>query len=249
MFGHVHVCRTLDAERVQVFCKWCATCASGLLHCATASCTLCSHLSLRSGCAWVTMDPQLQQLEQLLQLLQASRSRSVSGASSRPVQASWSRSQGSGSQAATSCGLTRPKNRQVDEQASNSRTDQTTAHRLHSYFQSKSELLVHHSCHMDAPLADYSLKWRWLHDVTPKYLYRRALCHWLKKCRQVDPSGIITYLRQSAALTGTRWSDWKILTIGLQGYAEQCMVLNDVTLYALFMVWQKAGLGEAIAAR
>ena len=52
MFGHVHVCRTLDAERVQVLCKWCALCASGLLHCATACCTLSSQISFCSGCAW-----------------------------------------------------------------------------------------------------------------------------------------------------------------------------------------------------
>ena len=108
---------------------------------------------------------------------------------------------------------------------------------------------MHHSCHMDAPIADDSLKWRWLRDVTPKYLYRRALCHWLKKCRQVDPSRIITYQWQGSALNATRWSDWKILRIGLQGYAEACMVLREAALYALFRVWQKAGLGEAIAAK
>ena len=61
VFGHVHVCHTPDAERVQILCKWCATCASWLLHCATARCTLSSDLSFRSGCAWATMDPQLQQ--------------------------------------------------------------------------------------------------------------------------------------------------------------------------------------------
>ena len=160
VFGHVHVCCTLDAERVQVFCKWCATCASGLLHCATASCTLCSHLSFRSGCAWATMDPQLQQLQQLLQLLQAGGSGSGSGASSRPVQASGSGRQGSGSKASTISGLTTPQKPQVDEQANNSPTGQTTAPRLQSHSPFKSGLLVHHSCHMDAPLADDSLEWR-----------------------------------------------------------------------------------------
>ena len=223
MFAHVHVCRTPDADRVQVLCKWCATCASGLLHSATARCTLSSHISFRSGCAWATMDRQLQQLQQLLQLLQASGSWSCigasSGAPSRPVQASWTGSQGSGSQASTSSGLTTPKKPQIDEQASNLPTEQTTPPRLQSHFPCKSELLVHHSCHMDAPLADDSSDWRWLRDVTPKYLYRRTLCHWLKKCRQVNPSGIITYLWQGSALTATRWSDWKILRIGLQGYA------------------------------
>ena len=139
--------------------------------------------------------------------------------SSRPVQASGSGSQGRGSQASTSSGLTTQKKPQVDEPGSNSLTEQTTPPRLQSHFPYKNELLVHHSCHMDAPLADDSLGWRWLRDVTPKYLYRRALCQWLKMCRQVDPSGIITYPWQGSALTATRWSDWKILRIGLQGYA------------------------------
>ena len=234
---------------VQVFCKWCATCASGLLHCATASCTLCSHLSFRSGCAWGTMDPHLQQRQQFLQILQASESRSGSGASSRPVQASGSGSQGSGSQASTSSGLTTPKKPQVDEQARNSPAQQTSPPLLQSHFPCKSALLVHHSCHMDAPLAYERSEWRWLRDVTPKYLYRRSLCHWLKNGRQVDHSGIITYPWQGAALTASRSSDWKILRIGLQGYAEACMVLSEAALYALFMVWQKAGSGEAVAAK
>ena len=75
------------------------------------------------------------------------------------------------------------------------------------------------------------------------------MCHWLKKCRQVDPSGVITFPWQGSAFTATRWSDWKILRIGLQGYAEACMVLSEAALYALFMVWQRAGLGEAIGTR
>ena len=47
----------------------------------------------------------------------------------------------------------------------------------------KLSLLVHHSFHMDTPLADDSFEWRWLHDVTPKYLYRRAWFHWLSPPR------------------------------------------------------------------
>ena len=135
----------LYGERVQVLCKWCATYASGLLHCATTSCRLGSHVSFRSGCAWAAMDQQLQQLQQLLQLLQASGSRSA-GASSRPLQAS-----GSGSQPSRSSGVTTPKNPQVDEQPSNQPTLQPSPPRLQPHFPCKSEFLVHHSCRMDAP--------------------------------------------------------------------------------------------------
>ena len=113
VFRPLHVCSTPFAERVQVLCKWCATCASGLLHCAATSCTLRSNLPFRSGCAWRTMDPQLQQLLQLLQRLQASGSRSA-GVSSRPPKAS-----GSGNQEPTSSGFTTPKKTQVDQQQSN----------------------------------------------------------------------------------------------------------------------------------
>ena len=159
-------------ELVQVLCKWCATCASGLLHCATTSCTLPSHLSFRSGCAWATKDQQLQQLQKLLQLLQASGSRSA-GASSRPPQAS-----GSESQASSSSGVTTPKMPQVDELPSNQPMEQPSSPRLQPHFPCKSESLVHHSCHMDACLADDSLEWRWLRDVTAKYFFRRSLDHW-----------------------------------------------------------------------
>ena len=76
----------------------------------------------------------------------------------------------------TSRGLTTPKKPQVDEQASNSPTEQTTPPQLQSHFPCKSELLLHHSCHMDAPLADDSLEWRSLRDIMPKYLYTQARC-------------------------------------------------------------------------
>ena len=189
------------AERVQVLCKWCATCGSGLLHCATTSCTLGSHLSFRSGCTSATMDQQVQQLQQFVQLLQASGSGSA-GASSRPLQASGSRSQ-----ASSSSGVTTPKKPQVDEQPSNQPTEQPSPPRLQPHFPCKGELLVHHSCHMNARLTDDSLEWRWLRDVTPKYLYKRSLYHWLKNCKQIDPLGIITYPWQGSILTVTRWSD------------------------------------------
>ena len=39
------------------------------------------------------------------------------------------------------------------------------------------------------------------------------------------------------------------MRIDVQGYAEACKVLSEAALYAPFMVWQKAGLGEAIAAK
>ena len=39
------------------------------------------------------------------------------------------------------------------------------------------------------------------------------------------------------------------MRIGLKGNAQPCMVLSEPALYALFMVSQKAGLGEAIPAQ
>ena len=102
---------------------------------------------------------------------------------------------------------------------------------------------------MNARLADDSLEWRWIPDVTPNYLFRRSLYHRVKKCMQIDPSGTMTYPWQSSVLTATRWSDLKIMRIGLQGNAQACMVLSEAACYALFMVWQETGLREAIAAK
>ena len=145
--------------------------------------------------------------------------------------------------------MSTPKKPQVDEQPSNQPTEQPSPLRFQPYFPRKKELLVHHRCHMDAPLADDSRGWRWLRDVTSKYLYRRSLDPLPRKCRQVDPSGIITYPWQGCALTAAQWSNWKYVMIGLQGNAQACIVLSEATLYALFMVWQRTGLEEAIAAK
>ena len=120
---------------------------------------------------------------------------------------------------------------------------------MQPHFLGKSKLMMHHSCHIAALLADESLEWPLPPDVTPKYLYRRSLYHLLRKCRQVDPSGIITYTWQVSAPTTTGWSDWKIVRIGLQGNAEACMVLSEAALYALFFVLHNGRLGEAIPAK
>ena len=147
------------------------------------------------------------------------------------------------------CFYKKKKNPQVHEQPSNQPTEQSILPRLQPNFLCTSELLVHHSCHMDVPFAADSLEWRWHCDVKPKCWYRRALFHWRKKCRRVGPSDIFRCPWHGSALTATRWSEWKILRIGLQGLAEACMVLSEAALYGLLMVWQKAGLAEAIAAK
>ena len=154
----------------------CTSCASCVQRVQVGSCIVqpqVTHfqLSFRSSCAWATMDPQLQQLQQPLQILQASGSRH-GGASSRPVEATRSGSQANGSQASTIFGFTTPRKPQVDVQASNSPREQTsppqmqpTSHVKTSFWRTTSH--------------DDRLEWRWLRDVTPKYLYRRASSHWL----------------------------------------------------------------------
>ena len=99
------------------------------------------------------------------------------------------------------------KESQVAGQPRNQPTEQPSPPPLQPHLPCETELLVQHSCHMDAPLADDSFEWQWLRDVTPKYLYKRTLYHWLKKFRQVYPSRIITYPWQGSALIATRWSD------------------------------------------
>ena len=39
----------------------------------------------------------------------------------------------------------------------------------------KEEVVVHNTCNPDTTLAPETPEWRWLADVTPKYVFRRAM--------------------------------------------------------------------------
>ena len=49
--------------------------------------------------------------------------------------------------------------------------------------------MVHNTCNPDTTLAPETPEWRWLADVTPKYVFRRARTLWMKKHRQEDRWG------------------------------------------------------------
>ena len=57
----------------------------------------------------------------------------------------------------------------------------------------KEEVGVHNTCNPDTTLAPETPEWRWLADVTPKYVFRRALTPWMKKHRQEDKDGVQSY--------------------------------------------------------
>ena len=48
-------------------------------------------------------------------------------------------------------------------------------------FPLKEELVVHNTCNPDTTLAPETPEWWWLADVTPKYVFRRAMTLWMKK--------------------------------------------------------------------
>ena len=53
----------------------------------------------------------------------------------------------------------------------------------------KEEVVVHNTCNPDTTLAPETPDWRWLADVTPKYVFRRARTLRMKKHRQEDKDG------------------------------------------------------------
>ena len=57
--------------------------------------------------------------------------------------------------------------------------------------------MVHNTCNPDTTLAPETPEWQWLADVTPKYMFRRAMTLWMKKHRQEDKDGAPTAMAPS----------------------------------------------------
>ena len=175
MFGHVHERRTLSV---------CETCASGVQLLQVGCCIVQRQVAHSVPIFLSVADAHGQPWTNNSNNSNNSyNSYKQAGAEALERQVDPNYQSGSGNQASSSSRVTTPKKPQVDEHPSNQPTEQPRLRRLQPHFPCKSELLVHHNCHMYAPLTDDSLEWRWLREVTRKYLYRRSLYRWLKKCR------------------------------------------------------------------
>ena len=67
-------------------------------------------------------------------------------------------------------------------------------------FPLKEEVLVHNTCNLDTTLAPETPEWRWLGDVTPRYVVRSAMMLWMKKHRQEDKDGVQSYPSETKCL-------------------------------------------------
>ena len=63
------------------------------------------------------------------------------------------------------------------------------ARHLADKFPLKEDVVVHNTCNPDTTLAPETPEWRWLADVTPKYVFRRAMTLWMRKHGQEDRDG------------------------------------------------------------
>ena len=70
--------------------------------------------------------------------------------------------------------------------------------------------MVHNTCNPDTTLAPETPEWRWLADVTPKYVFRRAMTLWMKKQRQEDKDGVQSYPWETKCLSAGEFSEWKV---------------------------------------
>ena len=74
-------------------------------------------------------------------------------------------------------------------------------------FPLEQEVVVHNTCNSDTTLAPETPEWRWLADVTPKYVFRRAMTLWMKKHGQEDKDGVQSYPLETKCLSaGSFWS-------------------------------------------
>ena len=69
---------------------------------------------------------------------------------------------------------------------------------------------LHNTCNPDTTLAPETPEWRWLADVTPKYVLRRAMTLWMKKHRQEDKDGVRSYPWETKCLSAGEFLEWKV---------------------------------------
>ena len=115
-------------------------------------------------------------------------------------------------------------------------------------FPLKEEVVVHNTCNPDTTLAPGTPEWRWLADVTPKYVFCRAMTLWMKKHRQEDKDGVQSYPWETKCLSAGEFSEWKVLRVGLSSDPQGHMSLDEPGLDALFRIWATAGCGVARSA-
>ena len=115
-------------------------------------------------------------------------------------------------------------------------------------FPLKEKVVVHNTCNPNTTLAPETPEWRWLADVTPKCVFRRALTLWMKKHRQEDKDGVQSYPWEAKCLSAGEFSEWKVLRVGLSSDPQGHMSLDEPGLDALFRIWATAGCGVARSA-
>ena len=115
-------------------------------------------------------------------------------------------------------------------------------------FPLREEVVVHNTCNPDTTLAPETPEWRWLADVTPKYVFCRAMTLWMKKHRQEDKDGVQSYPWEMKCLSAGQFSEWKVLRVGLSSDLQGHMSLEEPGLDALFRIWATAGCSVARSA-
>ena len=82
-------------------------------------------------------------------------------------------------------------------------------------FPLKEEVLLHNTCNPDTTLAPETAEWRWLGDVSPKYVFRRAMTLWKKKHRQEDKEAVQFYPSETRCFSAGDSLEWEVPRGGL----------------------------------
>ena len=108
-------------------------------------------------------------------------------------------------------------------------------------FSLKEEVLVGNTCNPDTTLAPETPEWRKLGDVTPKYVFCRAMTFWMEKHRQKDKDGVRSYPFETKCLSAGEFLEWKVVPVGLSSDVHGHMLLDNPGLDALFRIWATTG--------
>ena len=72
-------------------------------------------------------------------------------------------------------------------------------------FPLREEVIIDNTCSPDTRLAPETPEWQWLGDMTPKYVFCRAMTLWKRRHRQEDKDGVQSYPSETKCLRYVGW--------------------------------------------
>ena len=95
--------------------------------------------------------------------------------------------------------------------------------------------------HQDSAIARGKPGFRWLTDMTARYLFKRSLYIWKRKRAGATSTGQTVFPWETTPLSFSDWQGWKVASIGLG--TDGRMTFDAHQVQRLFEMWSHDGLG------